>query len=86
MTICRPVCGDGINIGGEVCDDGNADDGDGCNGSCNKVEEDYTCLSKSDYVDGNIHPSLIDHPYDTRCYLNVTLNSEISFTANFVFE
>ncbi len=30
-----PACGDGVVNGNEVCDDGNAFDGDGCNNDCN---------------------------------------------------
>jgi cysteine-rich repeat protein len=38
-TSCRPTCtiprcGDGFLDGGEVCDDGNTRDGDGCNSTC----------------------------------------------------
>ncbi len=33
-TIRRSVCGNGIIEGGESCDDGANDDGDGCNASC----------------------------------------------------
>jgi len=38
-SFCRtnctiPKCGDGILDGGEVCDDGNTNDGDGCAGDC----------------------------------------------------
>lgn len=29
-----PTCGDGVLDGGEVCDDGNATDGDGCDSDC----------------------------------------------------
>ncbi|HEY0840561.1 MAG TPA: DUF4215 domain-containing protein [Vulgatibacter sp.] len=32
--IACPVCGDGIQAGVEECDDGNEDDGDGCDSSC----------------------------------------------------
>jgi cysteine-rich repeat protein len=32
---CRPeTCGDGFIVGAEVCDDGNGDDGDGCDATC----------------------------------------------------
>jgi cysteine-rich repeat protein len=30
----RPECGDGVLDGGEVCDDGNTNGGDGCPGNC----------------------------------------------------
>ena len=31
-------------MGTEVCDDGNADDGDGCSADCTTVEPGWTCL------------------------------------------
>lgn len=31
---CSPVCGDGIVVGSEQCDDGNTRDGDGCDSLC----------------------------------------------------
>jgi len=36
------VCGNSILDGGEQCDDGNSDAGDGCSASC-QVEEDWSC-------------------------------------------
>ena len=33
-----PRCGDGVRDSGEACDDGNTDSGDGCRGTCDKVE------------------------------------------------
>jgi cysteine-rich repeat protein len=33
-----PRCGDGILDGGEVCDDGNNRDGDGCAGNCRSLK------------------------------------------------
>lgn len=39
-----PTCGDGlINQAGEVCDDGNAESGDGCTGNCEQIEADFVC-------------------------------------------
>ena len=32
-----PRCGDGIVDGGEICDDGNATDGDGCSDACSSL-------------------------------------------------
>ena len=31
---CAPVCGDGLVVGGEACDDGNLRGDDGCTGDC----------------------------------------------------
>ncbi len=39
---CVNLCGNGIRDTGEACDDGNDDDGDGCDASC-AVEHGWTC-------------------------------------------
>ena len=40
---CQPLCGDGIYIfPSELCDDGNTDSGDGCNGTCG-IENGWIC-------------------------------------------
>lgn len=33
-ALWRPICGNGIIEDGEICDDGNTDPGDGCDGQC----------------------------------------------------
>lgn len=43
-AICSGVCGDGA-IGGEGCDDGNTNSGDGCDSTCN-VETNYACIGE----------------------------------------
>jgi cysteine-rich repeat protein len=46
-SICAQiVCGDGIRLGAEVCDDGNALDGDGCDSSC-QTEAGFECTGGS---------------------------------------
>ena len=40
--ICWETCQDGINAGGVECDDGNDNDGDGCDEDC-EVEDGYYC-------------------------------------------
>ena len=37
-NVCDPICGDGYKEGNEECDDGNTDDGDGCDSNCNLEE------------------------------------------------
>ena len=39
LSIAPSVCGNGVVEGGETCDDGATDDGDGCSGTC-KLEAD----------------------------------------------
>lgn len=49
---CIPsACGDGITMedDGEVCDDGNLDDGDGCDSDCT-----YSCTEDADCDDSNV--------------------------------
>ena len=36
--LCVPVCGDGVLVGDESCDDGNTEAGDGCRADCAGVE------------------------------------------------
>jgi fibro-slime domain-containing protein len=39
---CRPLCGDGVMLGREACDDGNPDPGDGCDENC-RLEPGFVC-------------------------------------------
>ncbi|MBQ4359655.1 MAG: DUF4215 domain-containing protein [Proteobacteria bacterium] len=39
----EPECGDGVIAGSEVCDDGNAEGGDGCSADCRQIENGYAC-------------------------------------------
>lgn len=39
---CVPICGDGIKLGGEACDDNNTSNGDGCSSGC-IVEPGWIC-------------------------------------------
>ncbi|CAI2364405.1 unnamed protein product [Moneuplotes crassus] len=41
-TSCEPLCGDGLRVKNEECDDGNLVDGDGCNSDC-QIEDEYIC-------------------------------------------
>ncbi len=44
---CTEICGDGLNMGGQLeCDDGDRIDGDGCSKDC-KIEKGWTCLRNS---------------------------------------
>jgi len=44
--VVNVICGDGIVTSGEVCDDGNTNDGDGCQADCKSVTPGFTCSSK----------------------------------------
>jgi len=41
-TECKEICGDGKNYGMYACDDGNIENGDGCDKNC-QIEEYYEC-------------------------------------------
>jgi cysteine-rich repeat protein len=40
-------CGDGLKTGAEACDDGNTNDGDGCQGDCLSVTPGWSCSAKT---------------------------------------
>jgi cysteine-rich repeat protein len=44
---CSNNCGDGIKVSVEICEDGNTDDGDGCDATCTAIEDDYDCTGGS---------------------------------------
>jgi cysteine-rich repeat protein len=41
---CVETWGDGLRYGEEICDDGNAANGDGCSSDCKTVESNYICV------------------------------------------
>jgi cysteine-rich repeat protein len=41
--VCSAICGDGLQVGQEACDDGNIQDNDGCSSDCAAVEAGYRC-------------------------------------------
>lgn len=42
-TTCTPVCGDGIVVLGEICDDGDQSDVDKCLADCSGAVPGYFC-------------------------------------------
>ncbi|HSA32286.1 MAG TPA: DUF4215 domain-containing protein [bacterium] len=40
---CSPICGDGLLVLGEACDDGNEEPGDGCADDCTAIEPNWIC-------------------------------------------
>ncbi|CAE7226295.1 unnamed protein product, partial [Symbiodinium pilosum] len=42
LTPCVAVCGDGLRVGNEECDDNNTESGDGCSPTC-EVEIGWFC-------------------------------------------
>lgn len=51
ITTCSPICGDGLILGSETCDDndGTPANSDGCDTSC-QVESGWTCTGTSNSV------------------------------------
>ena len=43
-TIHEPICGDGMIVGPEACDDSNDLRGDGCAADCLSIEEGWECF------------------------------------------
>eukprot|EP00397_Hematodinium_sp_SG-2012_P000373 GEMP01000373.1.p1 GENE.GEMP01000373.1~~GEMP01000373.1.p1 ORF type:complete len:1939 (+),score=447.07 GEMP01000373.1:46-5817(+) len=73
---CVPVCGDGIAVGREECDDGNTVANDGCSSVC-AVENGFICERESGYCEpmlcGGALPSHNDAALDGRpCVLSGT--------------
>ncbi|CAK66884.1 unnamed protein product (macronuclear) [Paramecium tetraurelia] len=52
---CVNICGDGIKVKNEQCDDGNVDNNDGCNHSC-QVEDGYQCQTLCEKI---LYPSIL---------------------------
>ena len=70
LKIVYSDCGDGIlNLNqGEVCDDGNNIDGDGCSGDCLHLDNAYfECYSKTLVPFQYQEPDLINSNVDTLC-------------------
>jgi len=45
--VCAAVCGDGMVVHNiEVCDDGNNISSDGCSGTCDIIENTFTCRAE----------------------------------------
>ena len=50
---CETVCGDGLRVGSENCDDGNSADGDGCSSTC-EVEAEWICSRARSDTNGRV--------------------------------
>jgi len=58
-TFVPTSCGNGVLESGEQCDDGNADNGDGCTSACQNARcgDAFTWRGHEDCDDGNINPN-----------------------------
>lgn len=80
-SACEVVCGDGINVDGEICDDGNTVDSDGCLGNCSGFEKDFKCWSKSEVPTKDQSSELKLHSQDTLCKKPSSLISNLGLGA-----
>ncbi|MBK8156771.1 MAG: DUF4215 domain-containing protein [Streptococcus sp.] len=46
-TVCTPICGDGKNVQGEICDDGDTSALSNCKSDCSGSVTGYTCTGGS---------------------------------------
>lgn len=46
-SVCVPVCGDGLKVFGEICDDGNLINDVGCLADCSGTAPGYLCSGGS---------------------------------------
>lgn len=69
---CAPICGDGMIVGSEQCDDNNTVNGDGCSSVC-AVESTFYCVGT---------PSVCSHclQYCVSCVSATTCNTCSSIT------
>ena len=59
FTSCKILCGDGIIISPEVCDDSNIVSGDGCDSDCQTLEHGFTCPTAGSACTSTCGDSLI---------------------------
>lgn len=67
-VVTVPVCGDGLiqEANNEQCDDGNTENGDGCNSSC-EVESNWSCEGEPSQC------SIVNPELDNSCGLDIAL-------------
>ena len=65
-STCLEICGDGLLIGSEACDDGNQVNDDGCD--CSKIDDDnFECQSKNKTEKSIQWEELKNQQFDTLC-------------------
>ena len=58
----RDICGNALVETGELCDDGNQADGDGCSADCKVIEKGYECPAKGGACKPDGTPIVVDEP------------------------
>ena len=65
-STCLEICGDGLFIGSEACDDGNQIDDDGCD--CQMIDDvNFECQSKNKTDESIQWEELRNQQFDTLC-------------------
>ncbi|CAD8151416.1 unnamed protein product [Paramecium pentaurelia] len=81
---CVPICGDGIKVDQEECDDGNLIIGDGCDQMC-KIESGFNCGSQCQKA---IYPNIIfeinksDKKFDKQRIVRIKTDSLVSISGS----
>ncbi|CAK71424.1 unnamed protein product (macronuclear) [Paramecium tetraurelia] len=81
---CVHICGDGIKVQNEQCDDGNLENNDGCNQQC-QIEEGYQCQTLCEKI---IYPSIIfeqnpyDNKYDSQRIVRIKTDQKVSISGS----
>jgi len=87
MNKCEEICGDGLNLGQYECDDGNNNDGDGCDKNC-KIEEGFKCFKNDDQPDSCIDtqpPKVLTASIKSGNIIEIIFSEEIYITATSYF-
>ncbi|CAD8148104.1 unnamed protein product [Paramecium pentaurelia] len=81
---CVPICGDGIKVELEECDDGNLIIGDGCDQLC-KIESGFECGS---HCQSSVYPNIVfevnksDKKFDKERVIRIKTDSLVSISGN----
>ena len=76
---CSAICGDGIVVSSEGCDDANSNNGDGCSSAC-QVENNYVCNGTTPSGASECYLLQIEMTKDA----TIKASSSNSFTLHFV--
>ena len=76
---CSAICGDGIVVSSEGCDDANSNNGDGCSSAC-QVESNYICNGTTPSGASECYLLQIEMTKDA----TIKASSSNSFTLHFI--
>ncbi|CAD8071405.1 unnamed protein product [Paramecium sonneborni] len=81
---CINICGDGIKVSNEQCDDGNLKPNDGCNQLC-EIEEGYQCQTLCEKI---IYPTILfelntqDLKYNSQRIVKIKTDQKVSISGS----